>query len=152
MNRIFFLFLLLVSSMVHANTDGHTTEKLEGVVDNKKYYDIPECNIDNYKEELLEYQKLQRQNMMLKLKMENNNIQKSLKSHAVTDNKITLLAVLSANAGKYSAKIYDGRVKNVKEGDIISDKFKIKRIYRDSIIIHNQESKKDEVIKLYGRG
>ncbi|MCW0137757.1 hypothetical protein OIU92_31850 [Escherichia coli] len=46
---------------------------------------------------------------------------------------VKLVAIMSSGAGSLRAKIYENGLKNVNEGDVLSEKYKVIKINKDNI-------------------
>ncbi|CAD6176236.1 periplasmic protein [Escherichia coli] len=152
MLKYFFVLLFIFSNVSFASeaqASLHTDiNKKEQQTDNN----LTEINIERYKDELMEYQRLQRENLMLKLRLENRTLEKSLGVEPFRAEGVKLIAVMSSGAGKLRAKIYENGLKNVDEGDVLSDKYEVIKINKDNIKIKDLSSMEEDTIFLLSKG
>ncbi len=148
-----FLAMLAVLPRIACASDNPPVSKsMTDATKNQKYQSLQDVKINDYKTELLEHQKLQRRNLMLKLEAENYNLEKTLRKSSKNDKDISLIAVLSSNGSGYVAKIYDGAVRNIRIGDVIYNQYKVTNINKDSIIVEDINNKETKTYSLYERG
>ncbi|MEF6481893.1 hypothetical protein U9527_20085 [Escherichia coli] len=150
--KVIISFLAFFSGIAYASDNTPSPASITDVTKEQKYQHLPDVNINDYKAELLEYQKLQRKNLMLKLETENHNIEKTLRKSSKSDKDISLMAVLSSGGNGYVAKIYDGVLRNIRVGDIIYNQYKVTSINKDSIKVEDINNKEIKVYSLYERG
>ncbi|VFT72138.1 periplasmic protein [Escherichia coli] len=91
------IFLLQTKQQHHCHTEVNKEEQ-------KKSDILNEINIEKYKDELMEYQRLQRENLMLKLRLENRTLEKSLGVDSFIPEGVKLVAIMSSGAGSLRAK------------------------------------------------
>ncbi|HGY6950910.1 TPA: hypothetical protein ACNTO7_004783, partial [Escherichia coli] len=103
-------------------------------------------------DELMEYQRLQRENLMLKLRIENRTLEKSLGVDSFIPEGVKLVAIMSSGAGSLRAKIYENGLKNVNEGDVLSEKYKVIKINKDNIKIQDLSSMEEDTVFLLSKG
>ncbi|HEN9586357.1 TPA: hypothetical protein U9I99_004654, partial [Escherichia coli] len=78
MLKYFFISLFIFSNVSFANEAAASLHTEVDKEEQKKNDILNEINIEKYKDELMEYQRLQRENLMLKLRLENRTLEKSL--------------------------------------------------------------------------
>lgn len=138
-----------VSFANEATASLHTEVNKE---EQKKSDILNEINIEKYKDELMEYQRLQRENLMLKLRLENRTLEKSLGVDSFIPEGVKLVAIMSSGAGSLRAKIYENGLKNVNEGDVLSEKYKVIKINKDNIKIQDLSSMEEDTVFLLSKG
>ncbi len=151
MLKYFFISLFIFSNVSFAN---EATASLHTEVnkEQKKNDILNEINIEKYKDELMEYQRLQRENLMLKLRIENRTLEKSLGVDSFIPEGVKLVAIMSSGAGSLRAKIYENGLKNVNEGDVLSEKYKVIKINKDNIKIQDLSSMEEDTVFLLSKG
>lgn len=148
MLKYFFISLFIFSNVSFANEATASLHTEVNKEEQKKNDILNEINIEKYKDELMEYQRLQRENLMLKLRIENRTLEKSLG----VDSFIPEGVKLSSGAGSLRAKIYENGLKNVNEGDVLSEKYKVIKINKDNIKIQDLSSMEEDTVFLLSKG
>lgn len=108
---------------------------------------LPKVDLDQYANELAEYQKLQRENLILKLKSENKKLEKE-QGKSGGDEEVSLIAVFF-NRGSAKARVYDGQVRTVSVGDVVSKKYRLSKISRDYIELYSLDGGDEKKFKVY---
>lgn len=110
---------------------------------------LPAVNIDSYANELAEYQRLQRENLILKLRSENSALAAKTQNSAINRDDIALVAIMSDVNGIKKAKVYDGWMRIVTVGDVIMNKFRIIKVGNNYIEIYELGSGDKNKRKIY---
>lgn len=108
---------------------------------------LPKVDLDQYATELAEYQKLQRENLILKLKSENKKLEQE-QGKSGNNDEVALVAVFF-NRGSAKARVYDGQMRTVSVGDIVSKKYRLSRISRDYIELYSLDGGDEKKFKVY---
>ncbi|ELD0488106.1 hypothetical protein QUQ58_004716 [Escherichia coli] len=123
--KIFCLFVFFFIENTHAEVNSN--------VNSESLHQLPAVTIDKYKNELLEFQKLQRDNEKLKLEEQNLALKKKLRSlgfENVNSTKVvSIFSIRNANNG-LAAQIYnayDG-LKVVTQGSYVMSHYKVIKI------------------------
>ncbi|HBA6947918.1 TPA: hypothetical protein J1556_002662 [Escherichia coli] len=122
-----------------------------GMVENSSAdeYRLPQMSIDEYKKELFELQKLQRDNEKLKLKERNLSLKEKIQSLDFTEPETTKIVNIYSSrkaSGGFFAEIYnsyDG-IKTVEPGSYIMEKFKVVKITPTSVLIKKKDAPSSE--------
>lgn len=152
MLKYFFISLFIFSNVSFANEATASLHTEVNKEEQKKNDILNEINIEKYKDELMEYQRLQRENLMLKLRIENRTLEKSLGVDSFIPEGVKLVAIISSGAGSLRAKIYENGLKNVNEGDVLSEKYKVIKINKDNIKIQDLSSMEEDTVFLLSKG
>lgn len=140
MNRlslVMFFFPFLCASL-HASESTDVTSNL-----NK----LPKLSIDSYKNELLEIQKLQRDNEKLKLEEQKISIRDKLKKLERDDIRATKIISIYSSASRRYAQLYnpyDG-VKTVSIGSILMNKYQVVEIASTYLILEDVRNRNDKI-------
>ena len=154
--RKVFLFLFLLCCI--ANTFADEKKIPDKQIDSPNH--LPEVTIDSYKDELLAFQKLQRDNEKLKLEEQNLTLKKKLYSSGLEDiNKTKIVCIYSIKGGArdFAAQIYniyDG-MKVVTQGSHIMSHYEVIKITPTMIRlrdVHSQQNTKEIELSLVSLG
>ena len=145
------LMILFVSTASQA-TDITTEDNTKKTSNSSNTQILPDINLDEYKDELIEYQRLQRKNLMLKLISENRELEKNIGNSHLKNGDISLVSIISLPNGGLSANIYDGYIRKVKSGDIVDEKYKVTKINRNNIEVLDLKTDVTKVIMLARTG
>ncbi|EFI3662540.1 hypothetical protein GY514_004894, partial [Escherichia coli] len=88
------LMILFVSTASQA-TDITTEDNTKKTSNSSNTQILPDITLDEYKDELIEYQRLQRKNLMLKLISENRELEKNIGNSHLKNGDISLVSIIS---------------------------------------------------------
>lgn len=111
-------------------------------VDHDEVNKLPEVSIEHYKKELLEFQRLQRDNEKLKLEEKNITMHNHLQSLGVSGVESTkIVSIYTSRRGKGGlvAQVYNRSegIREVKVGSYIMNHYKVVKITPESVSLYN---------------
>ncbi|MCF7447034.1 hypothetical protein [Escherichia coli] len=156
LKKILFTLLLVVSSVVNAEVDKSVDVSGENDI-RKEEKKLPDVDLEQYKDELLSYQELQRKNMMLKLQSENQKLESEIKksgsfiSYDTNENTIYLMSIMTIPKKGLCATIFNGAISRVCKGDIINEHSVVSDITGNYVEIRSVNDISDPAQKIFLR-
>lgn len=156
LKKILFTLLLVVSSVVNAEVEKSVDVSGENDI-RKEEKKLPDVDLEQYKDELLSYQQLQRKNMMLKLQAENQKLESEIKkngsfvSYDTDDNTMHVMSIMTIPKRGLCATIFYGGISRVCKGDVINEDYVVSDITGNYVEIRMVNDISDTGRKIYLR-
>ncbi|EJJ5775799.1 hypothetical protein NJD98_004241 [Salmonella enterica] len=139
---IYFFSFMFMACLIYSN--GLRAQTGDTTISHGRAHTLPEVSIEGYKKELLEFQRLQRENEKLQLEEKNFSIRQRLQAFSfggIESTKVVSIYTDRTSPGGLVAQIYNTRegMRLVGVGSCVMGHYKVIRITPVSVFLQNTE-------------